>query len=126
MLHRGLEKQSICRAAARFVLFSFVYLCFCGSEASASCGDYLYKRGAEAPMNESDGIHSTGEENCRDHAPDPLPIRSVPQLNQQQDELAGRFERFGNGADRSNQFRPADDLVASDEHRGRIDRPPQS
>lgn len=102
-------------------------VCWCStSYAQASCGDYLYKRGSDAAMNDSDGIHSTGEENCRDHVPAPLPIRSVPQPNQQQDELAERFELTGAAARLPNLFRPTDELVAGDEHRDRIDRPPQS
>jgi len=96
-----------------------------GSDAMASCGDYLYKRGPSpghmAPMEHHDsGSRCEQEDGSLPLIPPPIRERS------DSDELASLFLVEMSGDDDRQRRRHANLCVLPPGFRDRIDRPPQA
>ena len=96
-----------------------------GSQATASCGDYLYKRGAEpsemAPMEHHDsGARCEQEQGSLPLIPPPVLERSSS------DELASQFHTSLSRDDQVRRHRHSNLRAMQSGFCERIDRPPQT
>ncbi len=96
-----------------------------GGETSASCGDYLHKRGTESNEAAATDQHDDPEE-CRQHQPVHVPIAPLPTNPLPQNDhfvQTAHSGAFGDGTQRQN--RSNHTAVGRRGYLPRIDRPPQ-